>query len=333
LEGSKNVRIFETEIRYEKNEVGGIAVYLSENNDQLLFGGRIAPAGVPGIDTGNIGGIAFMSIRGSLRNLLMTGDVVGNGALVGGIIPRIYVTDNFSIINAEMRGNVISTGSTVGGIAGGIWDGQRPFGLDYRNPHPALTKDRSGHECTSPFFDYKELYRPFAIIRAKVTGNIWGGMTRKQLECIDQVAKILGVGGGTDCIGDIKNQSGGRSYVGGIVGYNSGLIQDSEFTGTVRGVSAVGGIAGGSGVANDSHSRSVANYVRNRSAGTVSASESAKDYGALIGRAEFLAGTIQPRLDSNVITPGEGNPTWAIGTWGKEIQSPITSNVPEYYDR
>jgi hypothetical protein len=154
-------------------------------------------------------------------------------------------------------------------------------------------------------------------------------MSLKQLVCIDKVAKILGVGGGTDCIGDTKSQTGGSSEVGGIAGKNKGLIQDSEFTGTVRAVNGVGGIVGMS----DS-TEGVANYVRNKSAGIVSASEGAAGYGALIGSVDLIQGTIPPRLDSNVIVPGEGNPTWAIGTWGqKEIKSTLTSNVPDYYDR
>lgn len=322
LTNSRNVRVIGTEVRYEQSHVGGLARELYGDNQQLLFAGRIAPAGVPGYGR-MIAGIA-PTIRGTASNILMTGDVISlnsnfGDTSVGGIVSH----NSGLIINAEMRGNIVSTGSGVGGIAGSNL-GNDPwsrsfssFGLDPLKPNP------SG----------ESLFRKSGIIRAKVSGNIWGGMSRKTLFCIDKVSKILGVGGGTECIGDIKSQTGGQSYVGGIAGLNYGLIQDSEFTGTVRAVNGVGGIVGFS-KGEQSDTMGLPNYVRNRSAGTVSASESAKDYGALIGRADFLAGTIQPRLDSNVITPGEGNPTWAIGNLnGKEYQSNLTSNVPAYYDR
>jgi hypothetical protein len=326
----RNVRVFGTEIRYEQGEIGGIAAELAgrlNHSDQLLFAGRIAPAGVPGA-TQRVGGVAAV-LYGGLSNTLVTGDVISlnsstSQTLVGGIVG----VNGGMIVNTVMRGNVVSTGSSVGGIAGAN-SGESPrfrewssFGLDRDAPEPV---------------NGLNFHRTSAIVRAKVEGSIWGGMSRKRLLCIDKVAEIVGVGGSTDCIGDTRSQSGGHSDVGGIAGINGGLIQDSEFTGTVRGVSGVGGIVGTNagffsgfwtGTAN------VANYVRNRSAGIVSASEGAIEMGSLIGQVPFfLLGIIPPRLDSNVIVPREGNPTWAIGRWDKQVQAPITSNVPEFYDR
>jgi hypothetical protein len=156
-------------------------------------------------------------------------------------------------------------------------------------------------------------------------------MGRQQLECIDKVAHILGVGGGKSCIGDIKSQTGGRSDVGGIAGVNAGIIQESELSesGAIYGISAVGGIAG----TEDSTSLWVGNYVRNRSAGLVSASEGGSASGALLGRADFLFGVIQPRFDRNTVIPRAGNPSWTVGAWGKTLQAEITSNTPDYYGR
>ncbi len=320
LKNSKNVRVIGTEVRFERYGVGGVAQFLRGDNTQLLFAGRIASAGVPG-NSDSIGGIAMSNNGATASNLLMTGDVVTLNSYTGHVFVGGIVGQNDGLlVNTEMRGNVVSTGGGVGGITGvnwGVSHGQRQFasfGLDRLKPHP------SG----------ESFYRAKGIIRAKVSGSVWGGMTRKQLECVDKVAKILGVGGGTNCVGDIQSQIGGRSDVGGIAGINYGLIQDSEFSGTVRAINGVGGIVG----SDSSGSQGIANYVRNTSAGAVSASDGAKDYGALIGYAPFLLDTIPPRLDSNIIKPGDGNPTWAIGKWGpKEFQSKITSNVPDFYDR
>ncbi len=311
----KNVRVFGTVVNYEGSSAGGIASEIY-SADGLLFSGRVAPSGVPGYSAG-IGGIAG-NVRGTISNSLMTGDVIALSrqsadALVGGIAGIIH--QGF-LINSLMEGNVVSNGSGVGGVVGINVTRLDGFGLDRLMSNPwELTPSKTQNA----------LYRQSAIVRAKVSGNVWGGMSRKQLECIDKVATILGVGGSTNCIGDNKSQQGGRSNVGGIAGINWGLIQDSEFTGTVRGISAVGGIAGSAA--------GVGNYVRNTSAGVVSASEGATEYGALIGYAQFLLDLFPHRLDSNVITPKNGNPQWAMGTWGKKKQEQITSNVPDVYGK
>lgn len=214
-----------------------------------------------------------------------------------------------------MRGNVVSTGSGVGGIAG-LQDGR------------AMAPDP-----LKPIVPNIRSIRDTAIVRARVEGNIWGGMDRKELECIDEVAIILGVGGSTQCIGDIKSQRGGRSDVGGIVGANrGGLLQENVFAGTVRGVTGVGGIAGYD-AEGGWQPEQVSNYVRNESRGVVSASDSASGYGALIGLSEPYGGHLLSRFDSNVIVPGPENPTWAIGKQGNVINSTMTNNVPNYYDR
>lgn len=309
--GPENVRVFGTDVRYERS-AGGIAGWLV-GGSQLLFTGSVAPSGVPGASA-RVGGVAS-AIEGTITDVIMTGKVIalnsnGGDTGVGGIAG---FSDDGTLINSVMRGDVVSTGSGVGGIVGVLNSGA--FGVNPAERHALDIKRLAG------------------VIGARVEGNIWGGMSRKQLECIDKVAKILGVGGSTNCVGDIKSQVGGRSNVGGIVGVNKGgLIQDSVFAGTVRGISAVGGIVG--------FDSGVSNYVRNTSNGTVSASEGASDYGALIGRSEFLRakdpaakGRATSRLDSNVIMPSEGNPTWSIGTWGTEKQATILSNVPDVYDR
>jgi hypothetical protein len=307
----KNVRVFGTEVRYESSYAGGIAVSLGDS-DSLLFSGRVAPAGVVGGEA--IGGVAGIT-EYKVTNVLMKGDVISVGAnQVGGIAGF----NEGLIVNSLMTGNVVSTGVKVGGIVGrnsGVYTAGS-FGLDRETPNlwnltPAKTENR--------------FFRRQGLVRAKVSGSVWGGMSRKQFECISKVALILGVGGSTNCIGDVKRQNGGLSNVGGIAGINTGLIQDSEFTGTVRGINAVGGIAGST--------EAVGNFVRNTSAGVVSASEGASEYGALIGYAPFDLGVFQHRLDSNVVTPRDGNPTWTIGVWGTEKQVAITSNVPERYDR
>jgi hypothetical protein len=309
------VRVFGTEVRYEGFRAGGLAWSLS-GGSRLLFTGSVAPAGVPG-NTEYIGGIAGV-MSGRVTDVLMTGKVITlnsfrNNTGVGGIAGA---SSQNTLINVVMRGNVVSTGAGVGGIVGMLNGGS--FGLDPLKPYAPVNQD---------------IVRYSAIIGARVEGNIWGGMSRKELECIDKVAQILGVGGGTNCIGDIKSQKGGRSDVGGIVGSNvGGLIQDSVFAGTVRGVSAVGGIVG--------YDRGVSNYVRNISSGVVSASEGVSEYGALIGLSESLRaqdksfkGRVVSRFDSNTIVPGEGNPSWAIGKLDNEIASTMTSNVPDYFDR
>lgn len=311
----ENVRVFDTEVRYEGSQAGGIAARLI-GGSRLLFTGSVAPAGVPG-NTLRIGGVAGV-MSGRVTDALMTGKVITLNSFqqhvyVGGIAG---MSEQNSLINAVMRGNVVSTGAGVGGIVGWLKGGS--FGLDPLKPYAPRNQD---------------LLRYSAIIGARVEGNIWGGMSRKELECIDKVARILGVGGSTNCIGDSKSQKGGRSDVGGIVGANTGgLIQDSVFAGTVRGVSAVGGISG--------YDKDVSNYVRNTSKGVVSASEGVSEYGALIGLSESLRATnrtwpgrVISRFDSNTIVPGDGNPAWAIGKLDNEIASPMTSNVPEYYDR
>lgn len=311
----EHVRVFGTEVRYEGFRAGGLAWSLS-GGSRLLFTGSVAPAGVPG-NTEYIGGIAGV-MSGRVTDVLMTGKVITlnsfrNNTGVGGIAGA---SSQNTLINVVMRGNVVSTGAGVGGIVGMLNGGS--FGLDPLKPYAPVNQD---------------IVRYSAIIGARVEGNIWGGMSRKELECIDKVAQILGVGGGTNCIGDIKSQKGGRSDVGGIVGSNvGGLIQDSVFAGTVRGVSAVGGIVG--------YDRGVSNYVRNISSGVVSASEGVSEYGALIGLSESLRaqdksfkGRVVSRFDSNTIVPGEGNPSWAIGKLDNEIASTMTSNVPDYFDR
>jgi hypothetical protein len=311
----ENIKAFGTEVRYEGFRAGGVAVSVN-GGSKLLFTGSVAPAGVPG-QTEYIGGVAGV-MSGRVTDVLMTGRVITLNAFsrstsVGGIAGA---SAGNTLINAVMRGNVVSTGAGVGGIVGSF--GRGAFGLDPLKPYTRGNVD---------------LLRPSAIIGARVEGNIWGGMSRKELECIDKVAQILGVGGSTNCIGDIKSQKGGRSDVGGIVGVNSGgLIQDSVFAGTVRGVSAVGGISG--------YDKDVSNYVRNTSKGVVSASEGVSEYGALIGLSESLRasdrtykGRVVSRFDGNTIVAGEGNPAWAIGRLDNEIASPMTSNVPEYYSR
>jgi hypothetical protein len=314
----ENVRVFGTDVRYEYGGVGGIVRKIHGRGNKLLFTGTIASAGVPG-SLAATGGIAA-DMYGLITNVLMTGSVITLNAFnqnftsppgVGGIVG----TNRSLLINAVMRGNVVSTGNGVGGIAG-------------RQDGRAMAPDP-----LKPIDPVIVVNRDLAIIGARVEGNIWGGMDRKQLECIDKVAKILGIGGSTQCTGDIKSQRGGRSDVGGIVGVNrGGLIQESVFAGTVRGVTGVGGIAGYDADGGQQLEQ-VSNYVRNESRGTVSASDSASGYGALIGLSEPYGGHLLSRFDSNVIVPGPENPTWAIGKQGKVINSTMTNNVPDYYDR
>jgi len=316
----QNVRVFGTEVRYELGEVGGVAANVRGKANKLLFTGTIAPAGVPGYLLISTGGIAA-DMDGLVTNVLMTGSVITLNAFnlkgreapgVGGIVGA----NRSLLINAVMRGNVVSTANGVGGIAG-RQDGQAMV------PDPL-----------KPFEPQLRFNRTTAIIGSRVDGNIWAGMDRKQLECIEEVAKIIGVGGSTQCVGDIKSQRGGRSDVGGIVGVNRGaLIQDSVFAGTVRGVTGVGGIAGYDAEGGGEFLDQVSNYVRNESRGTVSASDSASGYGALIGLSEPYGGHLLSRFDSNVIVPGLENPTWAIGKQGKVINSTMTNNVPDHYDR
>jgi hypothetical protein len=329
----KNVRVFGTQVRIENlaNGVtqgcGGIATIVREG-DQLLFSGQVGAAGVPG-NVRNLAGIATLT-RGRVSNVLMTGNVIAlHGRDGGSSAAGIAVVNGGMLINTVMRGNVVATGSFVGGISvlndwtssaeqGGFTSS---FGVDPLKPNPP-------HPFT---------WRSGAIIRARVEGSIWAGMSMQWFKCNGEVSKIIGVGGGSECLGDIVAKSGG-SIAGGIVASNGGLIQDSEFLGTIRGASGVGGLAGINRTPRGTLGHAfgepyVANYVRNKVSGVISASEGASENGALIGIVPaLLANMVPPRFDGNVIVPQQGNPSWAFGQWLNRRQVSITPEITEFFD-
>jgi hypothetical protein len=211
-----------------------------------------------------------------------------------------------------MSGLVVTRGGLVGGIAGANeWHGAslfgQLFGLDIK--HPLYSRSR-----------FPELV---GIIRAEVDGSVWGSASAQEYECLGRIVPIIGVGGYKSCLGEQTITPFVAGAAGGIIGFNQALIQDSKFTGVVRGTSVVGGITGFT---------ASTNLVRNESAGTVSGSSGASTYGALVGR-DISDIKLPLRLDSNKITPGEGNPNWAIGSGGGKFTIPTVSNVPELFDR
>jgi hypothetical protein len=333
-----NITVHKTEVRYEQSTAGGIfgAVYADQTStiidnqptlipnikqlNKCYFSGNVSPAGVPG-GSQNIGGITGGASGNVIRNCLVTGNVItlnswSGETKVGGIAGLLQ--DAF-VIDSEMRGNIVSTGSGVGGIAGVLFTSQifpsrSGFGLEL--PEAFAITNRSQF-ITS-------YLRQAGIVRSKFSGSAWGGMSRKKLECLDEVAIILGVGGSTNCVGDTVSQSGGYSNVGGIVGKaDHGLIQENSFTGKVRGINNVGGIAG---------FITVSNLVRNTSNGIISASAGISEYGGIVGMVEFYWNRIISRLDSNSFTTNDSGPTWGVGKWGATLKQTI-DNVPAEFDR
>jgi hypothetical protein len=334
----RNVSVHKTEVRYESYYAGGIVGVMGSGQlelirdnqpslvstinplDKCFSSANVAPSGVPGT-TQNIGGVVGYLDRHMVRNCLVTGNVITlnsftNETQVGGIAG--YLRDSI-IIDSEMRGNIVSTGSAVGGIAGVIEQSytipsRSGFGLEL--PEAFAVTNRTYH--------ITNYTRTAGVVRSKFSGSAWGGMSRKKLECLDEVVVILGVGGSTNCVGDTTSQTGGYSNVGGIVGRaRHALIQDSSFTGKVRGISNVGGVAG---------QIIVSNLVRNTSNGIISASAGVSDYGGVVGMVEFHWNRIISRLDSNSFTSNDSGPTWGVGRWGTTLKQTI-DNVPADFDR
>ncbi len=333
-----NISVHKTEVRYEERTAGGLfgAIFegqaspivdnrttLTPNTKELskcYFSGNVSPAGVPGLAQ-NIGGITGVAGTHVIRNCLVTGNIIALNAnagrtMVGGIAGALR--DSF-VIDSEMRGNIVSTGSGVGGIAGEV---SAPLANPSRQAFGLELSDAFAITNSSKFI--LSYLRQGGVIRSKFTGSAWGGMSRKKLECLDEVATILGVGGSTNCVGDIVSQSDGYSNAGGIVGTAAqALIQDNSFTGKVRGINNIGGIAG---------QIVMSNLVRNVSNGIISASAGISEYGAIVGMVEFYLGKIVSRFDSNSFTANDGGPAWGVGKWGTALKQTI-DNVPMEFDR
>jgi hypothetical protein len=317
-EALNEIGVYGTQVRYGGGGsiAGGVTPGLISGN-KLFFSGTISPYGVSW-SLKYLGGIAGVNM-GRLTNTLMTGKVISpdnnscyypnnNCSSTGGVVG----INRGHIINSQMSGLVVTRGGLVGGIAGANeWHGAslfgQLFGLDIK--HPLYSRSR-----------FPELV---GIIRAEVDGSVWGSASAQEYECLGRIVPIIGVGGYKSCLGEQTITPFVAGAAGGIIGFNQALIQDSKFTGVVRGTSVVGGITGFT---------ASTNLVRNESAGTVSGSSGASTYGALVGR-DISDIKLPLRLDSNKITPGEGNPNWAIGSGGGKFTIPTVSNVPELFDR
>ena len=248
--GGTGIGVYGTEIRYEGGGAGGIVGASNYLIKDCVMTGNIQPAGVPGASN-SIGGIVgHAQQRTRVENCLHTGNVVALNSFhretaVGGIVGMLEMA---TVVNSRSTGNIVATGSGVGGIVG-VAEGHPKYSNNYYQ-NANFGHDAEGGSLpawiTADPEKYQRYLRGGYVAGNTFTGSAWGGYSRKYLKCVDDdVITIIGKGADEECGGDIKESSGGDSKVGGIVGHVSQyLLQDNKFTGSVRGVKAVGGIAG-----------------------------------------------------------------------------------------
>ncbi|NBC66637.1 MAG: T9SS type A sorting domain-containing protein [Bacteroidetes bacterium] len=167
----------------------------------------------------------------NIENLqLINIDYAGRGAVGGLIGQKQYGT----IKNVFVSGKITVNSNDVGGIVGSL------YSSDIQNSHAAV--DISS--CRN---------RTGGLVGNKSRGEILDSSASGSLDCTGDYSRDF-IGGlvGKNGDGDIINSyaSGnitGKSYVGGLVGSNTGVIVKSYSTGNVVGGSRVGGLVGSNG--------------------------------------------------------------------------------------
>lgn len=238
------VRNYGTTVYVLKSTAGGLTAQASQIIDSYSSADVIYN-GVPDYSfttySGAIGGLAGKAKDGYIINSTADGNVFANTHFVGGLVGEI---GSVVIHNSQAHGNVVSSGVSVGGLVGRYSASDPSFGVDV--PLQALT---AGH-FTVPHYNTKlpgsniGIYRRSMIINSVATGNVWGGMSRKRLVCLEGFNEVVGQGGAIVCDGDYESSVGGKSQTGGLVGWGNPFIQDSKATGIVRSVNESGGIIG-----------------------------------------------------------------------------------------
>jgi hypothetical protein len=244
-----------THVSSYKGTAGGIAGWARGDAVRIASSGDVSHIGVPG--NGPFYGGLFGWYRGSLVNSKSTGNIIASGIGVGGIAGTI---DGGSILYTENHGSVVNQGADVGGIVG-LYQGAYRTILNNKqyNQELVLASEQYSVVRDNLFVPYDTNDKfPFfnaGIYEAKNFGNVWGGMNRKYLYCVEGIDEVLGRFGDIDCAGDTVKEIGGTSNVGGIVGRITSIsvnrnfprfadIVNSQVDGNTRGVTHVGGLVG-----------------------------------------------------------------------------------------
>ena len=248
--------------------VGGVAGYLS-------YGISNCENTVSISAHNNVGGVVgYLNASGNanINKLKNSGAVIGNEC-VGGIIGGCSSTTDFTLSALENTGSVTATGFKVGGIVGNLNCGSKAVtAADLINTGNVLAEKYE----VGGIFGYANASQANSIIKhctstASITGaeTVGGLIGRTNIaikDCSNEGSTVTATNwhtdGGTDYVwlggyvGDgykvtgCTNNSdityaGTGIYVGGIIGYATGEIQDCSNSGNISSnTSHIGGVAG-----------------------------------------------------------------------------------------
>ncbi len=247
--------------------VAGIAKVIiinAANNSDVVF---IGVAGGGGL-MGGIAGYTDMAL-----NIKNTGNIIHSGGIygaAGGLFGSAEI-----LVYGEFSGNIVNQGPNTGGAIGITKESVLGSNLKISNDGQITFTNnaqlQSGNKITG------------MIAEVKVTGSVWGGMSKKEIVCQGELIEVLGAGGDIDCSGFVISKTGGASYAGGILGYGSPILINNQFGSSiaaenksvVRGVSEVGGITG--------HMDSLSEIYNNKVFGKVSISNPNGIVGKIFG--------------------------------------------------
>jgi len=224
--------------------VGGLVGY---NTGGSTITGSWAAADVTGSGS-NVGGLAGYNDGSTITGSWASGTVTGSGAnsKVGGLVG--INKNNSAIEKSWASGTVTGSGggSNIGGLAGENWF----YGTINQSWATGNVEGSGGWTNTGGLVGYNNDGSLSAIISdSYATGNVKNFGT-------SNTGGLVGYNYGTKSVISGSYASGGvlgtdnDSKVGGLVGYNTGVITESQALGSVTGSgneSSVGGLVGRSG--------------------------------------------------------------------------------------
>ena len=251
-----------------RNNVGGLV----GSSGGIRISISISDSHATGAVTGsgdNVGGLVGSSRFGSISGSYATGAVTGSGDNVGGLVGS---SRSISISDSHATGSVTGSGDKVGGLVG---YGERFGSISSSYATGAVTGsgDKVGGLVGSFSGDISGSYATGTVTGVSQVGGLVGSFSGSGIRISDSHATgtVTGVSQVGGLVGSIRGSfisisdshatgavTGSGDNVGGLVGFGEGYrddsgsssisnsinISNSYATGTVAGVSQVGGLVG-----------------------------------------------------------------------------------------